>query len=115
VFDQLFGYLQVKRNVGSLTGELTVRYRRPTPLLEELRLEARLLSVEGRRSVVTAKLFAAGQLTAEADAIFIAVDPAKMRTVISGGAVAIAPAAPAPAALVPAPAPALVPDPSDKA
>ena len=26
-FDQLFGYLQVKRNTGSLTGELTVRYR----------------------------------------------------------------------------------------
>jgi acyl-coenzyme A thioesterase PaaI-like protein len=89
-FDQLFGYLQVKRNTGSLTGELTVRYRRPTPLLEPLRLEARLLRVEGRRSVVAGQLFAGELLTAEAEAVFIAVDPLQMKTVIAGPA-AVAP------------------------
>ena len=33
-FDQVFGYLQVKLGAGAVTGELTVRYRRPTPLLD---------------------------------------------------------------------------------
>jgi hypothetical protein len=72
VFDQLFGYLQTTQNVGSLTAELTVKYRRPTPLLEPLRLEARLLSAEGRKSTVTAKMLYRDVVTAEADAIFVA-------------------------------------------
>ncbi|RYG63977.1 hypothetical protein EON77_20270, partial [bacterium] len=38
-FDQLFGYLQVQRNVGSVTATLTVDYRKITPLDTDLRYE----------------------------------------------------------------------------
>jgi acyl-coenzyme A thioesterase PaaI-like protein len=87
-FDQLFGYLQVKHGAGAVTGELTVRYRRPTPLLTPLVLEARVLRVEGRRSVVAAQMFSGETVTAEADGIFIHVGADRLRGIIaqsSGG------------------------------
>jgi acyl-coenzyme A thioesterase PaaI-like protein len=83
-FDQVFGYLQVQRGAGSLTSVLTVRYRRPTPLLTRLRIEARVLQVEGRRSVVAARMLAGDVVTAEADGIFIALDPKRMHEIFSG-------------------------------
>ena len=82
-FDQLFGYLQTKHDKGSLTAELTVRYRKPTPLLVPLRFEASVTDVQGRRSTVTAKLLHQGTVTAEADAIFVAIDPARFNKVIA--------------------------------
>jgi acyl-coenzyme A thioesterase PaaI-like protein len=82
-FDQLFGYLQTKQNVGSLTAALTVHYRAPTPLLEPLRMEARLLGTEGRKSTVSAKMLHRDVVTAEADGIFVAIDPTRMRVVIA--------------------------------
>jgi acyl-coenzyme A thioesterase PaaI-like protein len=90
-FDQVFGYLHVRRGVGSLTGSLTVRYLRTTPLQQELRIEARIDRVEGRKSFVTARLLtkangsteAGTRLTAEADAVFVALDAAGMKAVIA--------------------------------
>jgi hypothetical protein len=83
-FDQLFGYLQIKRGVGSLTGELTVRYRRPTPLDKPLRFEASLARTDGRRSFVTACVRAGDTVTAEATGIFIELDGERMHSVIAG-------------------------------
>jgi acyl-coenzyme A thioesterase PaaI-like protein len=81
-FDQVFGYLQVKRGVRSLTGSLTVRYRKPTPLQTELRFEAHVERVEGRRSYVISRLMAGEEVTAEAEAIFIALDAERMQSMI---------------------------------
>jgi len=83
-FDQLFGYLQVKRGMGSLTGELKVRYRRPTPVLTPLRMEAHVVRVVGRASNVSARMLAGETITAEADGIFILVDPTQLREIIAG-------------------------------
>jgi hypothetical protein len=83
-FDQVFGYLQVQRAAGSLTSVLTVRYRRPTPLQAPLRIEARVLQVEGRRSVVAARMLAGELVTAEADGIFIALDSKRMHEIFAG-------------------------------
>ena len=83
-FDQLFGYLQVKRGMGALTGQLTVRYRRPTPLLTPLRMEADVLRVEGRSSIVSARMLAGDKVTADAEGIFVMVDPARFQEIISG-------------------------------
>jgi acyl-coenzyme A thioesterase PaaI-like protein len=73
-FDQLFGYLQSCRQVPSLTRELTVRYKRPTPFRTELRLEGRWDRSDGRRHYLSARLFAQGDVTAEAEAVFVSLE-----------------------------------------
>ncbi len=52
-----------------VTGTLTVRFVRPTPLGVELEVRGRVISVEGRRITVTSRLVAAGEVTVEADAV----------------------------------------------
>lgn len=81
-FDQVFGYLQVVRNAGGMTGSLEVRYLRPTPLDTELRIEARSAGVNGRKSSVAATMTAGGVLTAEATATFVEIDAAKMQAIL---------------------------------
>ena len=56
-----------------MTGTLTIRYRRPTPLLTELVFQAYVDRVEGRKIFTHGTLSANGVLTAEAEGLFIAV------------------------------------------
>jgi acyl-coenzyme A thioesterase PaaI-like protein len=72
-FDQLFGYLGVLVGRPSLTASLTVTYRKPTPLDEELRLVASVERVDGRKSFVRGRLSADGGITAEAEGLFVAI------------------------------------------
>jgi acyl-CoA synthetase (AMP-forming)/AMP-acid ligase II/acyl-coenzyme A thioesterase PaaI-like protein len=72
-FDQLFGYLGVMRGVPSLTGTLTVRYRRPTPLHTELRMVAKVVRLDGRKSFLEATCHAGDELVCDAEALFVAV------------------------------------------
>jgi acyl-coenzyme A thioesterase PaaI-like protein len=83
-FDQVFGYLQVKRGMGAVTSVLTVRYRRPTPLLAPLRIEARVVRVEGRTSTVAARMLAGENVTADADGTFVMLDSKRLSEIISG-------------------------------
>jgi acyl-coenzyme A thioesterase PaaI-like protein len=73
-FDEILGAAQSLTGSPGMTGTLTIRYRRPTPLHEPLRFEGRLRRVEGRKKFVDGRCLLAGQLTAEAEAIFISVD-----------------------------------------
>ncbi len=77
-FDQVFGHLQSRRGLASVTGTLTVRYRRPTPLQRPLRFEAEADKSIGRRHHLRARALADGELTAEAEAMFIELDPARI-------------------------------------
>ena len=83
-FDQVFGYLQVKRGMGALTRVLTVRYRHPTPLLTPLRVEARGVRIEGRVFHVAARMLAGQTLCAEAEGEFVALDPKRLQEIIAG-------------------------------
>jgi acyl-coenzyme A thioesterase PaaI-like protein len=83
-FDQLFGYLQVKRGMGALTRVLTVHYRRPTPLLTPLRIEAHGVRIEGRVFHVAARMHAGETLCAEAEGEFVALDPKRLQEMIAG-------------------------------
>ena len=56
-----------------MTGKLSIRYRRPTPLLTELVFEARVDRVEGRKIFTHGTLSANGSPTAEAEGLFIAI------------------------------------------
>ena len=73
-FDEVLGFVQSLTGSPGMTGTLTVRYRKPTPLHTELRYEGELLRVEGRKIITEGKAFAGDLVTAEAEAIFISVN-----------------------------------------
>jgi acyl-coenzyme A thioesterase PaaI-like protein len=60
---------------GCVTAEMTVRFRRPTPVHVPVRLRAWPVSVDGRRVVVDAELLSGGIVTATCRATFVAVGP----------------------------------------
>ncbi len=72
-FDEVLGMAQSMTGNPGMTGTLTIRYRRPTPLLTELVFEAWVDRVEGRKIFTHGTLSANGQLTAEAEGLFIAI------------------------------------------
>jgi acyl-coenzyme A thioesterase PaaI-like protein len=77
-FDEVLGMTQSIAGRPGMTGTLTIRYRRPTPLHAELRFEGRLDRVEGRKIFTVGESFADGELLCEAEAVFITVDFARI-------------------------------------
>lgn len=73
-FDMLLGLANVASGNPGMTGTLTVRYRRPTPLHTDLIFEARTGERRGRKVIATGTVHANGELTAEAEGIFIALE-----------------------------------------
>jgi acyl-coenzyme A thioesterase PaaI-like protein len=73
-FDEVLGMAQSLSDQPGMTGTLTVRYRRPTPLHRDLRFEGTLDRVDGRKIFTSGKCFDGDTLTAEAEGLFIRVD-----------------------------------------
>jgi acyl-coenzyme A thioesterase PaaI-like protein len=73
-FDEVLGFTQSLTGHPGMTGTLTIRYRRPTPLHTELRFAGRVVRVEGRKIFTTATLHAGDDLCAESDGLFVRVD-----------------------------------------
>src|SRR5215471_863107 len=65
-FDEVLGMAQSLTGNPGMTGTLTIRYRRPTPLLTELVFEAWVDRVDGRKIFTHGTVSANGTLTAEA-------------------------------------------------
>jgi hypothetical protein len=86
LFDELLGMSNILVGQGAMTGTLTIRYRRPTPLLAPLELAARHTGKEGRKVYAWGGIFHQGELTAEADGVFIEVPPGRMLDIVSGNA-----------------------------
>lgn len=82
LFDEVLGAALVVAERPGMTGTLTVRYRRPTPLMADLDVVARPTTQEGRKIGAWAGVYHDGELTAEADGIFIAVQPGAMARVV---------------------------------
>ena len=57
--------------VSGMTGTLTLRYHRPTPLLSELLITARQEAVDGRKIRTAGNLSADGEICVSAEATFI--------------------------------------------
>src|SRR5947209_2294161 len=77
-FDEVLGMAQSLGGQPGMTGTLTIRYRRPTPLHTDLRFEATLDRTEGRKLFTSGRLHAGDTLCAEAEGLFIQVDFAKI-------------------------------------
>jgi acyl-coenzyme A thioesterase PaaI-like protein len=76
-FDEILGMTQSLSGQPGMTGRLTVRYRKPTPLYDDVRFVGELAGVAGRKINTRGELWAGEVLTAEADGLFISVSEAK--------------------------------------
>jgi acyl-coenzyme A thioesterase PaaI-like protein len=83
-FDEVLGACCIVSGNHGMTGTLTVRYRKPTPLRTDLRIEARYLWREGRKIHAWAGMYHGDLLTAEADGLFIDVAPAQFVAIAEG-------------------------------
>jgi acyl-coenzyme A thioesterase PaaI-like protein len=88
LFDELMGAANVIADKPAMTGTLTVRYRRPTPLLAPLDLVARFVRSEGRKVHTWAAIYHEGGLTAEANGLFIQVQPGHVLEIVTTDATA---------------------------
>jgi acyl-coenzyme A thioesterase PaaI-like protein len=71
IFDELLGVVNVINEKGGYTGTLKVVYRRPTPLLREIKLRAWPSGAEGRKLYASGEMVCDGKVTATADGVFI--------------------------------------------
>jgi acyl-coenzyme A thioesterase PaaI-like protein len=71
LLDQLLGIANIASGNPAMTAELTIRYRRPTPMGVPLLLTARTDAVDGRRVQTSGEIAADGVVTAEAVGLFI--------------------------------------------
>lgn len=78
-FDDVLGLANTLTGQPGMTGTLTVRYRSPTPLHAELRFAGGIERREGRKTFVRGTCHAGSVLTAEAEGIFISINPEKFR------------------------------------
>jgi hypothetical protein len=77
-FDEVLGFAQSLGGRPGMTGTLTVKYRRPTPLDTDLIFEGWVDRIEGRKIFTQGRCLADGVVTAEAEGLFISVDFEKM-------------------------------------
>ena len=60
--------------IGYVTGQLSISYRKPTPIKEALQLRARITKVDGRKVWVACTLSAAGEVCATGEVLGIRVE-----------------------------------------
>ncbi len=82
-FDEVLGATQTLSGNPGMTGTLTVKYRSPTPLHTALDFVSELQRVEGRKIYTHAELFAGERLCAEADGLFISMEPGRFQALKS--------------------------------
>ncbi|MTV25749.1 PaaI family thioesterase [Nitriliruptoraceae bacterium ZYF776] len=85
IFDDVLGYLLTFEHQPGFTGELTVRYLAATPIAAPLEFRARRLPREGRKLPCEAEARVVGpdgtgEVVASARAVFIAIEPERMRS-----------------------------------
>src|SRR6185436_862390 len=72
-FDEVLGFAQSMTGNPGMTGTLSIRYRKPTPLHREIALTGRVVKVEGRKIYAAGDMRVGETLTAEAEGIFVTV------------------------------------------
>ena len=75
IFDEMLGRLANTGRTRSRTAFLHVNYRNITPIGPELRVEAHVDRVEGRKRFLTGAIYHDGTLTAAAEGLFVELKP----------------------------------------
>ena len=73
-FDQVLNVANLMSGVAGPTARLDNRYRRPTPLRREVRFEGWVTRREARKIHAAGRLLADGEVTVEAEGLYIVVD-----------------------------------------
>ncbi len=81
-FDEVLGFVQSLSGNPGMTGTLTVKYRKPTPLHTDLVIETEWARSEGRKVFCEGRILAGDVVTAEAEGIFIAVPSERMQALM---------------------------------
>jgi acyl-coenzyme A thioesterase PaaI-like protein len=81
LIDHAMGCVAATPGRPSMTVRLDLRYRRPTPLGVPLTVSVRLDRVEGRQLHLSAFISAGGEVTVEADGLFLMLTPENLATV----------------------------------
>lgn len=74
-FDEVLGFVQSLGGRPGMTGTLTIRYEKPTPLHTELAFACELVRMEGRKIFTEGRLLAGDRLCAKAQGLFISIGP----------------------------------------
>ena len=69
--DQFLGMAQILGGQPGMTGYLHVNYHNRTPLNTELKLEGRLVKIEGRKTIMRGEMVADGVMTASCEGLFV--------------------------------------------
>jgi acyl-coenzyme A thioesterase PaaI-like protein len=77
VLDHLMGMTHVRTGYPGMTGGLSVRYLKPTPLNQVIQVSAEAREIDDKRTEVKAAMRCGDTTTATAEAIFVRVDRAK--------------------------------------
>ncbi len=85
LIDHAMGCVAARPDRPAMTVRLAIRYRRPTPLGVPLTVTAALDRIDGRKLHLSATITAAGQVTAEADAIFLTLTSKNLENVFRRG------------------------------
>jgi acyl-coenzyme A thioesterase PaaI-like protein len=75
LFDEVMGFVLSITCTPAFTGRLTVTYRAPVPIGVPLEFRARLTGREGRKLLMAGEARHGYTVLAEAEALFVAVDP----------------------------------------
>jgi uncharacterized protein (TIGR00369 family) len=79
ILDEAMGKVNKLRHVVALTSEITVKYLKPVPLNQPLRVESREVRVRGRLHIHMAEILnQQDEVLAKSRGLFIAIDPHKM-------------------------------------
>ena len=96
ILDDVMGYVLALQRTPAYTGRLTISYRAPVPLREELEARAQMDRREGRKLFLSGRITAGDAVLAEGEALFIVVpaEPflAKNQTTSASGVVSSNPA-----------------------
>jgi len=71
IFDQFLGVAQILGGQPGMTGYLHVNYHNRTPVNTQLKLQASLVKVEGRKTIMRGEMFADDIMTASCEGLFV--------------------------------------------
>lgn len=78
LFDDLLGYLLTLHRFPAFTGELTVRYHRPTPVDRRLQLRGWVVERQARQLITAGEIRVDGLVVATAEATFVRIDAERL-------------------------------------
>ena len=77
ILDHIMGMTHVRTGHPGMTGGLSIRYLKPTPLNEVIHVSAEAVELDDKRTEVKATMRWGDVTTATAEAIFVRVDSAR--------------------------------------